>query len=198
PQCSSLLQHRVCYRSGWQHRRGLAARLTAGTHGPLPCGRIFLQRGGTNMDQERRSFLQDTARLGGFALASAALWRIEPVLAPSGRGHELGTMTIVELSQLLASKESPAASSSNRRSRQSKTRKVKVRAPSSVYMRANRSPPPTRWTRNGVVARSCQHSLASRFRSKICSMKPASRRLAARKCWSARRQLHATQASSND
>src|SRR5262249_43751102 len=88
-----------------QPGRGLAGALSAGPHGPLPCGRIFLQRGGTNMDQERRSFLQDSARLGGFALASAALWRIEPVLAQSGRGHELGTMTIVELSQLLASQK---------------------------------------------------------------------------------------------
>jgi hypothetical protein len=57
------------------------------------------------MDQERRDFLQDSARLGGFALASAALWRIEPVLAQSGPGHELATMTIVELSQLLASRK---------------------------------------------------------------------------------------------
>jgi aspartyl-tRNA(Asn)/glutamyl-tRNA(Gln) amidotransferase subunit A len=57
------------------------------------------------MDQERRGFLQDSARLGVFALASAALWRIEPVLAQSGRGHELGTMTMVELSQLLASQK---------------------------------------------------------------------------------------------
>jgi aspartyl-tRNA(Asn)/glutamyl-tRNA(Gln) amidotransferase subunit A len=55
------------------------------------------------MDQERRNFLQDAARLGGFALAGAALWRIEPVLAQRGPGHELATMTIVELSQLLAS-----------------------------------------------------------------------------------------------
>src|SRR5260221_9626880 len=55
------------------------------------------------MDQERRIFLQGSARLGGFALAGAALWRIEPVLAQSGPGHELATMTIVELSQLLAS-----------------------------------------------------------------------------------------------
>ena len=55
------------------------------------------------MDQERRDFLQGSARLGGFALAGAALWRIEPVLAQSGPGHELATMTIVELSQLLAS-----------------------------------------------------------------------------------------------
>jgi len=53
------------------------------------------------MDQERRDFV----RLGGFALASAALWRIEPVLAQSRRGHELGTMTMVELSQLLASQK---------------------------------------------------------------------------------------------
>src|SRR5262245_38314247 len=57
------------------------------------------------MDQERRDFLRDSARLGGFAFASAALWRIEPVLAQSGRGHELATMTIVELSQLLASQK---------------------------------------------------------------------------------------------
>src|SRR5215831_1921512 len=57
------------------------------------------------MDQERRDFLRDSARLGGFALASAALWRIEPALAQSGRGHELATMTIVELSQLLASQK---------------------------------------------------------------------------------------------
>src|SRR6266404_6618688 len=55
------------------------------------------------MDQERRNFLQGSARLGGFALAGAALWRIEPVLAQSGPGHELATMTIVELSQLLVS-----------------------------------------------------------------------------------------------
>ena len=48
------------------------------------------------MDQERRNFLQGSARLGGFALAGAALWRIEPVLAQSGPGHELATMTIVE------------------------------------------------------------------------------------------------------
>jgi len=54
------------------------------------------------MDQEHRDFLQDSAAWGGFALASAALWRIEPVLAQSGPGHELATMTMVELSQLLA------------------------------------------------------------------------------------------------
>jgi aspartyl-tRNA(Asn)/glutamyl-tRNA(Gln) amidotransferase subunit A len=57
------------------------------------------------MDQERRDFLQDSTRLAGVALASAVLWRIEPVLAQSGRGHELGTMTMVELSQLLASQK---------------------------------------------------------------------------------------------
>jgi aspartyl-tRNA(Asn)/glutamyl-tRNA(Gln) amidotransferase subunit A len=57
------------------------------------------------MDQERRDFLQDSIRLGGFALASAVLWRIKPVLAQSGRVHELGTMTMVQLSQLLASQK---------------------------------------------------------------------------------------------
>jgi aspartyl-tRNA(Asn)/glutamyl-tRNA(Gln) amidotransferase subunit A len=55
------------------------------------------------MNQYRRQLLQDSARLGAFALASAALWRVEPALAQSGSGHELATMTIVELSDLLAS-----------------------------------------------------------------------------------------------
>ena len=57
------------------------------------------------MEHDRRDFLQESARLGAFALASAALWRIEPVLAQSGPGRELATMTIVELSQLLASQK---------------------------------------------------------------------------------------------
>src|SRR6516164_10841032 len=57
------------------------------------------------MDQERRDFLRDSARLGGFALASAALWRIDPAFAQSGQGHELATITIVELAQLLASQK---------------------------------------------------------------------------------------------
>jgi len=57
------------------------------------------------MDQERRDFLQDSTRLAGVALASAVLWRVEAVLAQSGRGHKLGTMTMVELSQLLASQK---------------------------------------------------------------------------------------------
>src|SRR6202048_4393687 len=57
------------------------------------------------MDHDRRDFLQDSARLGAFALTSASLWHIEPVLAQSGPGHELATMTIVELSHLLASQK---------------------------------------------------------------------------------------------
>jgi aspartyl-tRNA(Asn)/glutamyl-tRNA(Gln) amidotransferase subunit A len=57
------------------------------------------------MDQDRREFLQESTRLGAFALTSAALWRIEPVLAQSGPEHELATMTIVELSHLLASQK---------------------------------------------------------------------------------------------
>jgi hypothetical protein len=42
---------------------------------------------------------------GAFALASAAVWRIEPVLAQSEQGRELATMTIVQLAQLLASQK---------------------------------------------------------------------------------------------
>ena len=36
------------------------------------------------MDQDRRDFLQDSARLGAFALTSAAPWRIDRALAQSG------------------------------------------------------------------------------------------------------------------
>jgi len=57
------------------------------------------------MDQSRRDFLQDSARLGAVAVASAALWRIDPALAQSGSGRELATMSIVELSHLLASQK---------------------------------------------------------------------------------------------
>ena len=57
------------------------------------------------MDQGRRDFLQHSARLGAFALASATLWRIDPALAQSGSGRELATMSIVELSHLLASRK---------------------------------------------------------------------------------------------
>jgi aspartyl-tRNA(Asn)/glutamyl-tRNA(Gln) amidotransferase subunit A len=57
------------------------------------------------VDHDRRDFLQESARLGAFAVAGAALWRIEPVLAQSAPGRELATMTMVELSQLLASQK---------------------------------------------------------------------------------------------
>ena len=42
------------------------------------------------MNQDRRDFLQNSARLTAFVLTSAAVWRIEPVLAQSGQGRELG------------------------------------------------------------------------------------------------------------
>ena len=57
------------------------------------------------MNQDRRDFLQDSGRLGAFALINAALWPIEPALAQSGQGRELATMSIVELAQLLASQK---------------------------------------------------------------------------------------------
>jgi len=55
------------------------------------------------MDLDRRAFLQYSAGVGAFALASAAFWRVEPAMAQAGSGHELATLTIVELSELLAS-----------------------------------------------------------------------------------------------
>jgi hypothetical protein len=54
------------------------------------------------MDEDRRDFLQDSTRLGAFALTSAALWRIDPALAQSGLGRELATLSIDELSHHLA------------------------------------------------------------------------------------------------
>ena len=54
------------------------------------------------MDQDRRDFLQDSARVGAFALTSTALWRIDPALAQSGSGRELATLSIDDLSHRLA------------------------------------------------------------------------------------------------
>ena len=54
------------------------------------------------MNEGRRGFLQKSVRLGAFAFASAALSRIDPALAQSGPGRELATLTIAELSNLLA------------------------------------------------------------------------------------------------
>ena len=51
------------------------------------------------MDQDRRHFLYDSA----LALAGTALWRVAPAFAQRGPGRELATMTIIELSHLLAS-----------------------------------------------------------------------------------------------
>jgi len=55
------------------------------------------------VDQDRRDFLRDCARLSAFALTSAALWDIEPALAQSGSERALATMSIDDLSHLLAS-----------------------------------------------------------------------------------------------
>jgi aspartyl-tRNA(Asn)/glutamyl-tRNA(Gln) amidotransferase subunit A len=57
------------------------------------------------MDKDRRDFLHDLARLSAFALAGPAFWRVAPALAQRGSGRELATMTLVELSRLLASRK---------------------------------------------------------------------------------------------
>ena len=54
------------------------------------------------MDQDRRDFLCDSARLSALALASTASWGRAAALAQREPGHELATLTIVELSHLLA------------------------------------------------------------------------------------------------
>jgi aspartyl-tRNA(Asn)/glutamyl-tRNA(Gln) amidotransferase subunit A len=57
------------------------------------------------MNQDRRDFLHDSARLGAVAITGTALGHMDPALAHNGHGHELATMTIVELSRLLASQK---------------------------------------------------------------------------------------------
>jgi len=57
------------------------------------------------MNQDRRDFLHDSARLGAAAIAGSALGHMSPALAHNGHGRELATMTIVELSRLLASQK---------------------------------------------------------------------------------------------
>src|SRR5271169_5427894 len=144
------------------------------------------------MDQDRRDFLQHSARLGAFALASAALWRIDPALAQSGSGRELATMSIVELSHLLASRkitsrqlvEQALAAIKDPQGEGSRTflsvhESEALAAADRVDARR----------RGGAML---PRSPGSRFRSRICSTKPASPHLAGRKCWSARRRRHAT------
>ena len=57
------------------------------------------------MDQRRRDFLHEAARLSAIALAGAALWRKTPALAQGRSGHEVATMTIVELSRSLVGRK---------------------------------------------------------------------------------------------
>jgi aspartyl-tRNA(Asn)/glutamyl-tRNA(Gln) amidotransferase subunit A len=56
------------------------------------------------VDPNRREFLDDSARLSALALAGSALWDT-PTLAQSRPGGELATVTIHELSVLLASQK---------------------------------------------------------------------------------------------
>ncbi len=57
------------------------------------------------MDQDRRDFLLNSARVGAFALGGTTLWNIDPVMGQRSHGRELATMTIVELTRLLASRK---------------------------------------------------------------------------------------------
>ena len=57
------------------------------------------------MNEDRRDFPSDSVRMGALALAGSALGHIAPVAACGQTGRELATMTIVELSRLLASKK---------------------------------------------------------------------------------------------
>lgn len=54
---------------------------------------------------DRRGFLSDAAWLSAWALAAPAVWRAAPGLAQNFPDDELATMTIVELSRLLASQK---------------------------------------------------------------------------------------------
>ncbi len=57
------------------------------------------------MDEDRRDFLYDSARVSASELASTALWPMAPAIGQSRPGRELATMTIVELSRLLANQK---------------------------------------------------------------------------------------------
>ena len=57
------------------------------------------------MNQDRRAFLSGSARLGAAAIAGTALWRMAPALAQSRPGRELATLSIAELSRLLAGRK---------------------------------------------------------------------------------------------
>ncbi len=54
------------------------------------------------MNEDRRAFLSDSAVLCAAALAGNALWHVTPALADSSSKRELATMSIIELSHLLA------------------------------------------------------------------------------------------------
>ena len=57
------------------------------------------------MDPTRRRFLSHSAGVSAIALAGPTLLRTAPAVAQGGSGRELATMTIVELSRLLASRK---------------------------------------------------------------------------------------------
>jgi aspartyl-tRNA(Asn)/glutamyl-tRNA(Gln) amidotransferase subunit A len=57
------------------------------------------------VDKGRRKFLHETVRFSTLAFAGTALWRMTPAQARSDPGHELATMTIVELSRSLADRK---------------------------------------------------------------------------------------------
>lgn len=57
------------------------------------------------MDIDRRDFLLNSARVGAFALGSTTLWQTVPAMGQTSKGMELATMTIIELSRLLAAQK---------------------------------------------------------------------------------------------
>ena len=151
------------------------------------------------MDQDRRDFLQDSARVGAFALTSTALWRIDPALAQSGSGRELATLSIDDLSHRLAnlkitSRQLVEQALAAIKDPQGEGSRTFLRVHESEALAAADQVDARR--RGG--ARSCTHSPASRLRSRTCSTKLASPRLAGRKCWLAPRRRHATRPSSSD
>src|SRR6266508_5807096 len=57
------------------------------------------------VNQNRREFLCDSARMSAFALAGSALWRIAPALAQTATERELATMTLAELAHRLSTRQ---------------------------------------------------------------------------------------------
>ena len=154
--------------------------------------RISYEQEGIATDQDRRDFLQDSARLGAVALTSATLWHIDPALAQNGSGRELATLSIDRpfASSRQLETHQPSARRTVARLNQRSARRGRAYFPQLVHDReamAAADRVDAAPTQRGKATRA---RWASRFRLRTCSTKSMCSRSAAQKCWLARRRRH--------